>query len=111
MRIYCPGLIPYTATIYTLVLSMQVTFYPRDDSMKPFDLQIYVGNASNPYFLGPAKVEDIAWQIANAEGPSGKNTEYLFELAKAMKELVPEEFDTHLFELEHEVRRICSEKG
>ena len=90
---------------------MQVTFYPRDDSMKPFDLQIYVGNASNPYFLGPAEVEDIAWQIATAEGPSGKNTEYLFELAKAMKELVPEEFDTHLFELERAVRRICSEKG
>jgi len=88
-----------------------VKFHPRDASIKPFELQIYVGDANNPYFLGPAALEVIAKQIATAEGPSGKNTEYLFELAKAMKELVPEDNDKHLFDLEREVRRICSERG
>ena len=94
-----------------LLLFFQVKFHPRDGSIKPFDLQIYVGDANNPYFLGPAALEVIAKQIATAEGPSGKNTEYLFELAKAMKELVPEDNDKHLFDLEREVRRICSERG
>ncbi|CAI6008517.1 unnamed protein product [Closterium sp. NIES-65] len=42
---------------------------------------------SNPYYLGPAPLEDMAWQIATARGPSGPNAEYLLNLHKALSDL------------------------
>lgn len=88
-----------------------VTFYPHNSSEEPFTLNIYMGNESNPFFLGPANLPDIAKQIYESEGPSGKNTDYLFNLAKAMRDLVPDVHDNHLFELETEVRRLCEHQG
>ena len=81
-------------------------FYPKDTSIPPFSLDIYIGTSDNSLFLGPAKLEDIAKQIYNSEGPSGKNTEYLFKLASAMKQLAPEVEDKHLYDLEKEVLNL-----
>lgn len=89
--------------------SVSVTFHPEDNTHSPFDLEIYIGTEENPFYLGPADIQDIAKQIYQSEGPSGKNTEYLFELASAMKQLVPHAYDDHLFTLEHEVRRLCEQ--
>jgi cation transport protein ChaC len=82
-------------------------FHPGDQSIAPFELEIYIGTPSNPYFLGPAPTTDIARQILDAVGPSGRNDEYLFQLAEAMKSIAPSVYDRHLYELELEVRRLC----
>lgn len=86
-----------------------VTFHPHDQSEDPFELKIYVGSADNPFFLGPAPLDDVAKQISTAVGPSGPNTEYLFQLATALRELIPNTYDEHLFELEKRVKEICHE--
>ena len=64
---------------------------------------IYIATPDNPHFAGPAPTDEIARQIATAEGPSGPNTEYLFELAEALRQIDAQ--DEHVFELEAAVRR------
>ena len=88
-----------------------VLFRPKDSKVEPFSLDIYIGTQDNPFFLGPASVTDLARQIYHAEGPSGRNTEYLFNLADAMRSVVPSVEDEHLFELELEVRKLCDTFG
>ncbi|KCV68370.1 hypothetical protein H696_05286 [Fonticula alba] len=41
---------------------------------------IYVATEDNPEYLGPDSEESIANQIAHSVGPSGDNSEYLFQL-------------------------------
>ena len=48
---------------------------------------VYIATADNAAYLGPASERDIARQIATAHGPSGPNSEYLLELARALREL------------------------
>ncbi|KAK2152041.1 hypothetical protein LSH36_341g03005 [Paralvinella palmiformis] len=85
---------------------VSVTFHPRDSSESSFDLDIYIGTPDNPFFLGPAKLEDIAQQIYSSEGPSGRNTEYLFELAASLRKIIPETEDQHVFDLEKLVKEL-----
>ena len=87
-----------------------VTFYPEDKTEKEFNLDIYIATEDNPLFLGPAHTDEIAKQIYMSVGPSGKNTEYLFELAQAVRSLMPQDTDEHLFALEHAVKSLC-ERG
>ncbi|MED6114060.1 Gamma-glutamylcyclotransferase 2-3 [Stylosanthes scabra] len=62
----------------------------------------------NVNYLGPASFEDIARQIIHAEGPSGPNRDYLFQLEKALLQIGCQ--DNHVIDLANEVRRILSEK-
>uniref|UniRef100_T1JB24 glutathione-specific gamma-glutamylcyclotransferase n=1 Tax=Strigamia maritima TaxID=126957 RepID=T1JB24_STRMM len=82
------------------------TFYPQSSAYQPFKLHVYIGTADNPFYLGPADTRCIAQQVYDAEGPSGKNIEYVFRLAESMRTIGPEANDSHLFELESELRRI-----
>lgn len=84
----------------------RVTFYPSDEDEQPFDLTLYVGTEDNPYFLGPAPVEEMAEQIFNSIGPSGNNKEYIFNLAEALRKIAPDAEDNHLFELEEELKHL-----
>jgi cation transport regulator ChaC len=91
--------------------TVRITFHPADISITPFELDIYVGTPCNPFFLGPASILDIAQQIHGAIGPSGRNDEYLFRLAEAMRAIAPNVYDQHLFELEREVQNLSTSAG
>uniref|UniRef100_H2ZDC2 glutathione-specific gamma-glutamylcyclotransferase n=1 Tax=Ciona savignyi TaxID=51511 RepID=H2ZDC2_CIOSA len=87
--------------------SEDVVFHPRDETLEPFRLMIYIGKPGNPNFAGPSELHDIAEVILSSVGPSGKNTEYLFNLAKYVRQHIPEDRDSHLFELESLVKSKC----
>ncbi|XP_781155.3 putative glutathione-specific gamma-glutamylcyclotransferase 2 isoform X1 [Strongylocentrotus purpuratus] len=90
-----------------------IMFYPlqseKNSVQEPFEVLVYIATPCNPAFLGPAPLEEIANQIVSSEGPSGKNKDYLLQLASTMRKLVPDCNDTHLFELETLVKRLMSE--
>jgi len=81
----------------------KLLFEPESVSAPSPDGIFYVANEGNPAFLGPASVESIAKQISEAEGPSGSNTEYLINLARALRRHGID--DQHVFEIEAELIR------
>lgn len=87
-------------------LQNTVMFYPSSEDLKPFQLSIYIAETENSYYLGPAPLETIAQQISRSQGPSGRNDDYLFQLANAMRKLAPHVDDCHLYELEQLVKQI-----
>jgi len=87
----------------------QVTFYPRDHEDGPFDLMLYIGTPDNPEYSGPEDEKDIATIIKKSVGPSGKNIDYLLNLAEFVREFIPEDKDEHLFLLEKLVKSNSTE--
>jgi len=65
---------------------------------------VYIATHENAAYLGPASERDIALQIATARGPSGPNSEYLLELAKALRTLGKP--DPHVFEIERHLQEF-----
>lgn len=68
------------------------------------DVCIYLATSDNDSFAGPTEMSVLAKQIFEAVGPSGPNTEYVFNLAEAMRRLFPGIVDEHLIELENALR-------
>lgn len=60
----------------------------------PLRAQMYIAPTSNPSYVGPAPLDEIARQIRSAHGPSGANAEYLIRLAEALREMGGE--DPHI---------------
>ncbi|KAJ6848281.1 gamma-glutamylcyclotransferase 2-3 [Iris pallida] len=88
-------------------------FYTDPNSIIPevTGVLVYVASPDkriNENYLGPAPLEEMAKQIVQAEGPSGPNRDYLFQLEEALNQLGCE--DTHVRDLANEVRNILSEK-
>jgi len=77
----------------------ETTFYPLDDS-EPKSTIVYVANEQNPSWNSNHSLIDIANQIHNSVGPSGRNTEYVFNLCDAMRKYFHDVKDDHLYELE-----------
>lgn len=65
---------------------------------------IYIAGERNAAFLGPATELEIARQISGASGPSGPNSDYLLNLAEALREL--SEDDPHVFAIERHLLRL-----
>ncbi len=66
---------------------------------------VYIATHENAAYLGPASEQAIARQIAASRGPSGPNSEYLLELAKALRELGKD--DPHVFEIERHLMKLA----
>lgn len=67
---------------------------------------VYIAPVDNHAFLGPAPLQDMVAQILQCEGPSGRNIDYLFELATALRQLDAD--DPHVFDLEDAVREALA---
>lgn len=67
---------------------------------------LYVAAEDNAAFLGPAPEQEIARQIASAVGPSGRNRDYLTELAAALRALGEE--DPHVFAIERHLMALAA---
>lgn len=70
------------------------------------DTLVYVGLPDNPAFVGPAPLDQLAERIFTCQGPSGRNDEYLLNLAAVTRKLSPQSVDSHLFELETRVLEL-----
>lgn len=64
---------------------------------------LYIGTPENPQFTGPQDVAELAARIAESEGPSGRNAEYLFNLEEALGALGGDE---HVGDLAGRVRGL-----
>lgn len=64
----------------------------------PLDALVYLATEDNESWLGPASEEEIAAHVARSRGPSGANTEYVLELARALRALGAD--DPHVFGIE-----------
>ncbi|MDJ0916583.1 MAG: gamma-glutamylcyclotransferase [Woeseiaceae bacterium] len=62
---------------------------------------VYRATPDNHAFLGDAPLDKIAEHIVRSEGPSGLNSDYLIELASALRAMG--EADGHVFSLEARV--------
>jgi glutathione-specific gamma-glutamylcyclotransferase len=58
---------------------------------------VYVANPDNPSWLGDAPFESMARQVRECSGPSGKNSDYVVGLARALDEMGVD--DAHVFTL------------
>lgn len=67
----------------------------------------FIATAASPNYLGPAPDEEIAKTIAASVGPSGRNCDYLFSVANALRGIGVE--DEHVFSLEQRVLSLIHE--
>ena len=67
----------------------------------------YIADEYNEAYLGQAPIAQIAKEIFHSVGPSGTNTEYLLELAQALRDRVID--DPHVFALETEIRTLLNQ--
>ena len=79
---------------------LQLSFPDHAESVSGL---VYVARQDNHAFLGEAPLTEMAEQIAICTGPSGRNSDYLFELAAALRNIDCD--DPHVFELEAAVRQ------
>lgn len=71
----------------------------------------YVGHPDNPSFVGSEPLEALADRIWRSVGPSGRNKDYLYQLADSVRKLAPASFDSHLFALEDRVRELDDKRA
>ena len=88
----------------------QQQYRQHDSKASTFTVLAYIATEVNPNYLGPAPIDDLAKQVVGSRGPSGCNTEYILNLAQAMRQIAPGVKDDHLFNLEGKVREQLAVK-
>lgn len=68
---------------------------------------VYIAAEDNAAFLGPAPESAIARQIAACAGPSGRNSDYLLDLARALRELG--KHDAHVYAIERHLNELTAQ--
>jgi cation transport protein ChaC len=81
-----------------LRVAVDIGFEDADENRSAAEGVVYVAREDNEAYLGAASVEEIARHIAGAAGPSGPNSDYLTQLAIALRELG--KHDDHVFAIE-----------
>ena len=88
----------------------RATVYERaDDGSEAVvreDCSIYVGHVDGPDFAGPMQADALARHIHASVGPSGRNKDYVYELATIVKTLSPHSADAYLEDLERRLRAL-----
>ncbi|XP_078165739.1 gamma-glutamylcyclotransferase 2-1-like [Carex rostrata] len=87
---------------------ISVAFYKEGACLIPA-ITVFVSTPDrniNKYYLGPAPLDQMARQIATANGPCGNNREYLFSLEKALFDIGHE--DDYVIVLANEVRKVLA---
>ncbi len=69
---------------------------------------VYIASPENTNYLGAASIEEIARQVASASGPSGANSDYVFELARSLRGMGAA--DSHVFAVETELTRLLAKR-
>ncbi|RNJ61201.1 hypothetical protein D7B24_000054 [Verticillium nonalfalfae] len=77
----------------------------------PIRTLAYIGTPDNDQFTGPQDPQALAAHIRRSVGPSGLNTDYLFNLDQALDELSPDSGDDHIRDLTRRVRAIIAAEG
>ncbi|KAI5986405.1 ChaC-like protein [Pisolithus albus] len=91
---------------YTLEMLDVYTIEDGIEKVIVHNAYCYVGRPHNPSFVGSEPLEDLADRIWRSVGPSGRNKDYLYQLAESVRKLAPASFDSHLFALEDRVREL-----
>lgn len=84
---------------------------PEADDAKPIVCMVYIGQPTNPQFLREPEqrdAEQVARVISDSQGKSGKNTEYLYLLEKALEGIGLGTADLHVTDL---VKRVKAMKA
>lgn len=81
---------------------VETFFYPIEHVSEPKKIILYLATETNPSYAGhKSDLNEISQQIFHSNsGVSGKNREYVYNLADSMRILFPEVVDQHLFHLE-----------
>lgn len=89
---------------------LTIKFYPFETNQnmenQPIDIILYVAEQNNDSFAGESEIKAIVDQIWNATGKSGRNRDYVYNLANSMRMLYPEIEDNHLYELESKLKEM-----
>ena len=75
---------------------------------EPAEGLVYIATADNAAWLGPAPEAEIARHIAAAEGPSGRNSDYLLLLASALRDMSVA--DDHVSAIERHLMQTLSDR-
>lgn len=91
--------------------TLSMDFYTEQDGgADAIKVLVYVALPSNPQYLGPAPLTQIASDIVAAEGCNGHNVEYLAKLSAFMRLHAPSHHeDSHLQSLDENVRQVLKE--
>ncbi|KAK9451105.1 ChaC-like protein-domain-containing protein [Limtongia smithiae] len=93
-----------------------VPFTASDPSLPQLHCIVYIGTPDNEAFAGVERdIDALAKVIYESEGPSGRNSEYLFKLADALTTLHSQHDDLyediHVSELARKVKMLESSGG